>query len=72
MSFKRNMIQVYKYQNVKYDVDTTKLFSIDQRELHQYTWSSFETDKILLKIKCLEKLEWFARKSSPGTNFEYF
>ena len=29
-----DMIQVYKYLNGKYDVDNTKLFSIDQREFH--------------------------------------
>ena len=28
------MIQVYKYLNEKYDVDTTHLFSVDQRDFH--------------------------------------
>ena len=29
-----DMIQVYKYLNRKYDIDTNQLFSIDQREFH--------------------------------------
>ena len=29
-----DMIQVYKYLNGEYGVDTTKLFSLDQREFH--------------------------------------
>ena len=35
LSFRRlrgDMIQVYKYLNEKYDVDTTHLFSVDQRD----------------------------------------
>ena len=28
------MTQVYKYLNEKYDVDTTHLFSVDQRDFH--------------------------------------
>ena len=37
LAFRRlrgDMIQVYKYLNGKYDVDTTHLFTIDQRELY--------------------------------------
>ena len=37
LSFRRlrgDMIQVYKYLNEKNDVDTTQLFSIDQRDFH--------------------------------------
>ena len=37
LAFRRlrgDMIQVYKYLKGKYDVDTTQLFSVDQREFH--------------------------------------
>ena len=57
-----DMIEVYKYLSGKYDVDTTKLFNIDQREFHNTrghhlklvkSGSRLNVCKNFLTVKCI-------------------